>query len=275
MSKEKEASQIYLTEQQYLQVSVDWIVKDVEAWRRLAKKWSTPEWNASSKSHRENRGKAGPGHRFGVDRHCSLARRMEHESGVPPSFMDVFVRGHRGSDPTNPKVLCTEAAREKMMAYGEEMTQRHGPDFDWRQAEVDAEALHASDYDQTISRAKRSGSSSRSSCSSRTARDTQTKEEARVAQEEARYHSSIGTRRELATLLPSSNVSAAGVDSVGATTPGLATTSGVDNSTIGLLATSRVDDGTTGLPDTSGVDGTAGLSASFGVDGTAGLSATS
>ncbi|WVZ71164.1 hypothetical protein U9M48_019783 [Paspalum notatum var. saurae] len=158
---------------------------DMEAWRWLAKKWSTPEWIASSKLRRENRGKEGPGHRFGADGHYSLARRMEHESGVPPSFMDVFVRGHRGPDPTNPEVLCTEAAREKMMAYGEEMTQRHGPDFDWRQAEVDAEALHASgggrrhgryafgtgvvDYDQSISRARRSGSSSGSSRSSRTA----------------------------------------------------------------------------------------------------------
>ncbi|WVZ93336.1 hypothetical protein U9M48_039323 [Paspalum notatum var. saurae] len=77
----------------------------MEAWRWLAKKWSTPEWIVSSKSHRENRGKAGPEHRFGADGHYSLARRM--------------------------------------MAYGEEMTQRDGPDFDWRQAEVDAEALHA------------------------------------------------------------------------------------------------------------------------------------
>ncbi|WVZ64889.1 hypothetical protein U9M48_014342 [Paspalum notatum var. saurae] len=92
---------------------------------------------------------------------------------------------------------------------------------------------------------------------------------------DASDESSIGTRRELATLLPSSNVSAAGVDRVGATTPGLATTSRVDDGTIGLLATSRVDDGTAGLPDTSGVDGTAGLSTSFGVDSTAELSATS
>ncbi|WVZ58517.1 hypothetical protein U9M48_008788 [Paspalum notatum var. saurae] len=202
MSKEKGASQIYVTEQQYLQISVDWIVKDVKAWRWLAKKWSTPEWIASSKSHRENRGKAGPGHRFGADGHYSLARRMEHESEVPPSFMDVFVRGHRGPDPTNPEVLCTEAAREKMMAYGEEMTQRHGSDFHRRQTEVDAEALHASgggrrhgryafgtgvvNYDQSISRARRSGSSSGSCRSSRTGRDTQAQEETRAAREEAR-----------------------------------------------------------------------------------------
>ncbi|WVZ77517.1 hypothetical protein U9M48_025375 [Paspalum notatum var. saurae] len=223
----------------YLQVYVDWIVKDVEVWRWLAKKWSTPEWIASSKLHRENRGKEGPGHRFGADGHYSLARRMEQESD----------------------------------GIGEEMTQRHEPDFYWRQAEVDAEALHASGGGRRHGRyafgtggcrlrpkyisSKEIGFVVGSSCSSRTARDTQAQEEARAAREEARYYSSIETRRELAILLPSSNVSAAGVDRVGATTPGLATTSGVDDGTIGLLATSRVDNGTPGLPNTSEVDGTA------------------
>jgi hypothetical protein len=40
---------------------------------------------------------------------------QEAESGVAPSFMEVYVRGHRGPDPTNPDVLCSEAAREKMV----------------------------------------------------------------------------------------------------------------------------------------------------------------
>ncbi|WVZ53413.1 hypothetical protein U9M48_004359, partial [Paspalum notatum var. saurae] len=289
MSKKKGASQIYLTEQRYLQVSVDWIVKDMEAWRWLAKKRSTPEWFASSKSHRENRGKAGPRHRFGADGHYILARRMEHESGVPPSFMDVFVRGHRGPDPTNPEVLCTEAAREKMMAYGEKMTQRHGPDFDWRYAF----GTGVVDYDQSISRARSSGSSSGSSRSSRTARDTQAEEEARAAREETRqatqtverltnmtaymasYLQDITARLGPDVNLPPFCPPQMSSQQVGATTPGLATTSGVDDGTTGLPATSRVDDGTPGLPDTSGVDGTAGLSASFEVDGSAGLSATS
>ncbi|WVZ54194.1 hypothetical protein U9M48_005031 [Paspalum notatum var. saurae] len=292
MTAKRGASQIYLTEQEYLQVSVDWIVKDVEAWRWLAKKWSTPEWIATSKLHRENRGTGGPGHRYKADGHYNLARRMEHQDGVAPSFMDVYIRGHRGSDPTNPEALCTEAAKEKMMAYGEEMTQRHGPDVDWRHAEVDPEALHASgggrrhgryafgtgvvDYNPSVSRARRSGSSAGSSTSSsRTSRDAQVAEEVAAAREEARHHSSIGTRCELATLLPSSNVSAAGVDRVGATTPGLATTSGVDDGTPGLPTTFGMDNGTTGLPGTSGVDGTAGLSAISGVDGTAELSGRS
>jgi hypothetical protein len=40
---------------------------------------------------------------------------QEAESGVAPSFMEVYVRGHRGPDPANPNVLCSEAAREKMV----------------------------------------------------------------------------------------------------------------------------------------------------------------
>ncbi|WVZ52935.1 hypothetical protein U9M48_003934 [Paspalum notatum var. saurae] len=260
MSKEKGASQIYLTEQQDLQVSVDWIMKDVEAWRWLAKKWSTPEWIASSKSHRENRGKAGPGHRFGADGHYSLARRMEHESRVPPSFMYVFVRGYRGPDPMNLEVLCTEAAREKMMAYGEEMTQRHGPDFDWRQAEVcfwhqgcrlRLEYISSKEIVFVVWEFSLLKDSLRylgiggGSCSTRGGSSGNTNDRAADKHDSLHgflplgYHSSIGTRRELATLLPSSNVSTVGVDSVGATTPGLATTSGVDDGTTGLPATSR------------------------------------
>jgi hypothetical protein len=40
---------------------------------------------------------------------------QEAESGVAPSFMEVYVCGHRGPDLTNPDVLCSEAAREKMV----------------------------------------------------------------------------------------------------------------------------------------------------------------
>jgi hypothetical protein len=40
---------------------------------------------------------------------------QEAESGVAPSFMEVYVRGHRGLDPMNPDVLCSEATMEKMV----------------------------------------------------------------------------------------------------------------------------------------------------------------
>jgi hypothetical protein len=40
---------------------------------------------------------------------------QEAESGVAPSFMELYIRGHRGPDPASPDVLCSEAAREKMV----------------------------------------------------------------------------------------------------------------------------------------------------------------
>ncbi|WVZ81240.1 hypothetical protein U9M48_028638 [Paspalum notatum var. saurae] len=217
---------------------------------------------------------------------------MEHESGVPPSFMDVFVRAHRCPDPTNPEVLCTEAAREKMMAYGKEMTQRHSltlisgrqrwtlthctqvclwywgcrlqPEYISSKEIrfVVWEFLLLKDSSRYLGRGGRL-------CSTRGGSLGNTN--GRAADKHDSLHG----------FLPS------GVDRVGASTPRLATTFGVDDGTLGLPATSRVDDGTPGLPEASGVDGTAGLgaisevvgtaglSASFGVDGTAGLPTTS
>ncbi|WVZ53647.1 hypothetical protein U9M48_004557, partial [Paspalum notatum var. saurae] len=219
----------------------------------------------------------------------------EAEKGVPPSFMEVYVHAHRGPDPTNPEVLCTEAAKEKMMAYGEEMTQRHGLEFNWQQVDIDAEALHTSgggrrhgskelqfvgcefsllkDSSTNLGRAGGSCSTTGGSAGNTEARAPDANDHV-LGFLRSGYHSSIGTRRKLATILPSSNVSAAGVDRVGAT-PGVAATSGVDDGTPGLSATSVVDDGTLGLRATSWVDGTAGLSATYGMDGTAGLPATS
>ncbi|WVZ79735.1 hypothetical protein U9M48_027279 [Paspalum notatum var. saurae] len=119
-------------------------------------------------------------------------------------------------------------------------------------------------------RVRLSGSST---SSSRTSRDARVAEVA--LQHERRLVEATQTveradkHDDLHGFLPS------GVDRVGATTPGLATTSGVDDGTPGLPTTFGMDDGTTGLPGTSGVDGTAGLSAISGVDGTAELSGRS
>jgi hypothetical protein len=48
MSKSKGANEIYLTEEQYLESVVDWLAKDMEAWRWLAKRWASPEWIVES-----------------------------------------------------------------------------------------------------------------------------------------------------------------------------------------------------------------------------------
>ncbi|WVZ79547.1 hypothetical protein U9M48_027112 [Paspalum notatum var. saurae] len=198
------------------------------------------------------------GHQFGADGNYNLARRMEHQSGVPPSFMDVFVRGHRGPDPTNPEVLCTEAAREKMMAYGKENDSASWVCLWHRGCRLRPEYIASKEIGFVVWEFSLLKDSSRypgrggGSCSTRGGSSSNTN--GRTADKHDSLHGFLPT----------------GADRVGATTLGLATTSRVDDGTTGLPATSRVDDGTPGLPDTSGVDGTAGLGAISGVHGTAG-----
>ncbi|WVZ77089.1 hypothetical protein U9M48_024990 [Paspalum notatum var. saurae] len=224
---------------------------------------------------------------------------MEAQNGVAPNFIDVYVHGHRGSDPTNRDVLCTEAAKEKMMAYGEEMTQRHGPEFNWQQADIHVEALHASgggrrhgryafgtgvvDYNQSVSQARRLSSSGGRSCSSRTARDTLAEEDARAAREEARqaiqtvecpsnmtsylasYVQDITARLGPDVNLPPFCPPQMSPQQGGCHHPRVAATSGVDDGTPALPATSGVEDGTPAIPATSGVDdSTPGLPATSG-----------
>ncbi|WVZ64019.1 hypothetical protein U9M48_013605 [Paspalum notatum var. saurae] len=166
---------------------------------------------------------------------------QEAQNGVVPSFIDVYVYGHRGSDPTNQEVLCTKAGKEKMV-------------YLWhRGCGLQPECISSKEIEFIGSAFSLLKDSSRYPgrggrlCSMRGGSSGNTDG----------YHSSIGTGHKLATLLPSSNVSAAGVDRVGATTPGVAATSGVDDGTPALAATSNVD-GTAGLPATSAVDGIVG-----------------
>ncbi|WVZ50152.1 hypothetical protein U9M48_001437 [Paspalum notatum var. saurae] len=195
------------------------------------------------------------------------------------------------------------------MAYREEMTQRHGPEFNWRQADIDAEALLASgggrrhgryafgtgamDYDHSVSQARRFNSSTGSSRSSRTARHTRAEEEACAAREEAQQaKQKLEQLTQMTTYLasyvqdltarlgPNANLPAfcppqmsPQQGSTGWVPPpqGSQPPPGVDDGTPGLPATSVVDDGTLGLSATFGLDATAGLPATFGLNATAGL----
>ncbi|WVZ94282.1 hypothetical protein U9M48_040188, partial [Paspalum notatum var. saurae] len=58
------------------------------------------------------------------------------------SFVDVYIEGHKGSDPENPEVLCDQQSTEKLAKYKENVIQRHGPEFDWRAAAPDIEAIY-------------------------------------------------------------------------------------------------------------------------------------
>ncbi|WVZ76238.1 hypothetical protein U9M48_024227, partial [Paspalum notatum var. saurae] len=62
----------------------------------------------------------------------------EAKMGTKPSFVDVWIEGHKGPDPENP--VCDEQATEKL--YKENVIQRHGPEFDWRAGAPDVEAIY-------------------------------------------------------------------------------------------------------------------------------------
>lgn len=134
-----EVRRTHLTEEQYLQSSVDWIMKDMDAWRWMCKWWASPEFQQTSERNRANRTSRRGEHRYGADGHVGLSQRMvrnaastvvtpficphvdnfgiqEAETGEAPSFVQVFIRGHRGPDPQNPSVLCDEAAAQKMVS---------------------------------------------------------------------------------------------------------------------------------------------------------------
>lgn len=40
---------------------------------------------------------------------------QEAQSGVVPSDIEVYVAGHKGPDPSNPDVLCSQSATERLV----------------------------------------------------------------------------------------------------------------------------------------------------------------
>ncbi|PVH33774.1 hypothetical protein PAHAL_8G062400 [Panicum hallii] len=68
----------------------------------------------------------------------------EAQSGVAPSYIETYIRGHHGANPTQPELLCSEDATQTLARYGDEMVARHGEEYDWRRSDVDVGALYSS-----------------------------------------------------------------------------------------------------------------------------------
>ncbi|KAL5647594.1 hypothetical protein ACJX0J_041949, partial [Zea mays] len=83
-------------------------------------------------------------HRYGGDDHFRLTKRMEASTGAVPSDVQIYLRGHRGPDPANPDVLCSQKATDRVAAYSEAMSSQHGPDYDWRTSPIDSQAVYVS-----------------------------------------------------------------------------------------------------------------------------------
>ncbi|KAL5648083.1 hypothetical protein ACJX0J_042438, partial [Zea mays] len=123
----------------------------------------------------------------------------EAQTGVVPSPIDVYRRGHRAKNSEISDELCSQAAVERMETYGQEMVKKYGEDYDWRGAPtIDAEVVHSLGgkahgrysmftgvIDSTELRS-RGGSSSQAGCgsSSRSRRSVSSMEEAMREQQE-------------------------------------------------------------------------------------------
>ncbi|WVZ54387.1 hypothetical protein U9M48_005193 [Paspalum notatum var. saurae] len=134
---------MHLEAEELIQGDVDWIMKDPEVWRWIYHNWAGSDFQGASDRNRGNRTSKPRMQRFGADGFIGKEQHMEAKSGIKPSFVDVvYIEGHKGSDPENPEVLCDEQATEKFTKYKENVIQRYGPEFDWRAAALDIEAIY-------------------------------------------------------------------------------------------------------------------------------------
>ncbi|WVZ63409.1 hypothetical protein U9M48_013043 [Paspalum notatum var. saurae] len=142
VKKTPDLKKMHLEAEEYVQGEIDWIMKDPEAWRWICNHWAGSDFQGASYRNRGNRTSKPGMQRFGADGFISKEQRMEAKTGVKPSFVEVYIEGHKGSDPDNPEVLCDEQATEKLAKYKENVIQRHGLEFDWRAAAPDVEAIY-------------------------------------------------------------------------------------------------------------------------------------
>jgi hypothetical protein len=64
------------TNEEYVQGTVDWLVKDAEAWDSLCEHWASPVFRAKSERARQNRLSKRSVHHYGVDGHVRKVQRM-------------------------------------------------------------------------------------------------------------------------------------------------------------------------------------------------------
>ncbi|WVZ67119.1 hypothetical protein U9M48_016244 [Paspalum notatum var. saurae] len=156
------------------------------------------DFQGASDRNRGNRTSKPGKQRFGADGFIGKEQRMEAKMGTKPSFVDVWIEGHKGLDPENLEILCDEQATEKLAKYKENVIQRYGPEFDWRAGAPDVEAIYDAsgglrhgrwglgdgslEYDR-ISRPPRTNQGSSSRRSSRAQQEAQ-QEKTRRLQEE-------------------------------------------------------------------------------------------
>jgi hypothetical protein len=122
-----------------VQVSITWLKDHLESYRALCKLWASQEFIAKSMKARGCRGIGGPpAHTYGPHGHvrtnqwmvrkivtymhshfifCTNSYPQECASDQWPPEMEVWKRGHRGSDPSNPDKLCNLVVEVRLVSY--------------------------------------------------------------------------------------------------------------------------------------------------------------
>lgn len=106
----RQYSDVYLTVDQYMEVTLPWMEHRPQAYKALCEIWASPEWIEKSNRNRhrqrhqqdEDDDEVVVNHTYGADGHIRLAKRMEAQTGVVPSPIDVYRRGHRAKTVKSP-----------------------------------------------------------------------------------------------------------------------------------------------------------------------------
>jgi hypothetical protein len=75
-TKQAKALNLYLQKEEYVQGTVDWLVKDMEAWDSLCEHWVSPAFVAKSERAQQNRLSKRSVHHYGADGHVQKVQRM-------------------------------------------------------------------------------------------------------------------------------------------------------------------------------------------------------
>jgi hypothetical protein len=75
-ARQAKALNIYLQKEEYAKGTVDWLVKDAEAWDSLCEHWTSPTFIAKSERAQQNRLSKWSVHHYATDGHVRKVQKM-------------------------------------------------------------------------------------------------------------------------------------------------------------------------------------------------------
>jgi hypothetical protein len=75
-ARQAKALNLYLQKEEYVQGTIDWLVKDAEAWDSLCEHWASPAFIAKSERARQNRLCKRSMHHCSADGHVRKVQKM-------------------------------------------------------------------------------------------------------------------------------------------------------------------------------------------------------